>query len=78
MDSVGNALHRHVFFGKNAFYGSGFLEFTVFIDYGHCVVKMGGMGHAGFVGSLYLGIFCAGMCDGWQNSMFTAAADEID
>ena len=78
MYAVGNHFNRHVFLCKDALNGTRHFEFPVFVDYGHSVVKMRGMRHAGFVGRMDILVSGACMSDGRQYTVFAAAFDKVD
>lgn len=50
MDAVGHHFHRHVVQQIDAFYRAFVFVLAAFVETGHCIVEVGGMGIASFVG----------------------------
>ena len=68
MDTVGNHLDRHVVDQINTLDRTFIFIFTTFVETGHRIVEVRGMGISGFVGSLNILVFGLRMTDRCQHA----------
>ena len=66
VDAVGNEFDGHAVGQVNAFHGAFVLVLAAFVEAGHGIVEVGGMGKSGFVGGTDAVVFGFGMRYGCQ------------